>query len=214
MPVHACCVAATAQYCATGCPFCSSRSSCSLHLPSQLPACRSKKVAFIGVKVYAVALYVEAEKMARELGVRNRCCCGCCSCCCCCCGGGGGLCVCGGCAAVGRQRRRSTIRLPAVRACALIHILLLSPADKPAVCILRCTRHASMAAAGPASSKAATTTSASPLLTCLLCPLLRTLRCACRAVQGRLLRGRRRLLPGPDRRRLRQGAAAAAGAGC
>ncbi|PSC74267.1 chalcone-flavanone isomerase [Micractinium conductrix] len=34
--------------------------------------CRSKKVAFIGVKVYAVALYVEAEKMARELGVRNR----------------------------------------------------------------------------------------------------------------------------------------------
>lgn len=33
---------------------------------------RSKKVAFIGVKVYAVALYVEAEKMARELGVRNR----------------------------------------------------------------------------------------------------------------------------------------------
>ncbi|KAL4424246.1 hypothetical protein ABPG75_001547 [Micractinium tetrahymenae] len=35
-------------------------------------ACRSKKVAFIGVKVYAVVLYVEAEKMARELGVRNR----------------------------------------------------------------------------------------------------------------------------------------------
>ncbi|PRW61098.1 chalcone isomerase [Chlorella sorokiniana] len=34
--------------------------------------CRSKKIAFIGVKVYAVALYVEAEKMARELGVRNR----------------------------------------------------------------------------------------------------------------------------------------------
>ena len=35
--------------------------------------CRTKKIAFIGVKVYAVALYVEAEKMARELGVRNRC---------------------------------------------------------------------------------------------------------------------------------------------
>ncbi|KAL4442719.1 hypothetical protein ABPG77_006713 [Micractinium sp. CCAP 211/92] len=34
--------------------------------------CRSKKVAFIGVKVYAVVLYAEAEKMARELGVRNR----------------------------------------------------------------------------------------------------------------------------------------------
>ncbi|KAI7838838.1 hypothetical protein COHA_007452 [Chlorella ohadii] len=30
--------------------------------------CRSKKIAFIGVKVYAAALYVEAEKMARELG--------------------------------------------------------------------------------------------------------------------------------------------------
>lgn len=30
------------------------------------------QVAFIGVKVYAVVLYVEAEKMARELGVRNR----------------------------------------------------------------------------------------------------------------------------------------------
>ncbi len=37
------------------------------------PNNRSKKIAFIGVKVYAVALYVEAEKMARELGVRNRC---------------------------------------------------------------------------------------------------------------------------------------------
>lgn len=34
-------------------------------------------MAFIGVKVYAVALYVEAEKMARELGVRNRCGCVC-----------------------------------------------------------------------------------------------------------------------------------------
>lgn len=34
--------------------------------------CRSKKIAFIGVKVYSVMLYVEAEKMARELGVRNR----------------------------------------------------------------------------------------------------------------------------------------------
>ena len=44
-----------------------------LPAPTCLPARRSKKVAFIGVKVYAVALYVEAEKMARELGVRNRC---------------------------------------------------------------------------------------------------------------------------------------------
>ncbi len=33
---------------------------------------RSKKVAILNVKVYAVALYVEAEKAARELGVRSR----------------------------------------------------------------------------------------------------------------------------------------------
>ena len=44
-----------------------------LATPRLLPRIRrSKKIAFIGVKVYAVALYVEAEKMARELGVRNR----------------------------------------------------------------------------------------------------------------------------------------------
>lgn len=35
-------------------------------------AVRSKKIAFIGVKVYAIALYVEAAKAARELGVRDR----------------------------------------------------------------------------------------------------------------------------------------------
>ena len=41
---------------------------------SAFPCSRTllQQVAFIGVKVYAVALYVEAEKMARELGVRNR----------------------------------------------------------------------------------------------------------------------------------------------
>lgn len=33
---------------------------------------RSKKVAFVGVKVYAVAMYVEAEAAGRELGVRHR----------------------------------------------------------------------------------------------------------------------------------------------
>ena len=33
---------------------------------------RSKKIAFIGVKVYAIALYVEAEKAAHELGIRDR----------------------------------------------------------------------------------------------------------------------------------------------
>lgn len=33
---------------------------------------RVKKIVLIGVKVYAVALYVEAEKAARELGVRER----------------------------------------------------------------------------------------------------------------------------------------------
>lgn len=33
---------------------------------------RTKKVAFINVKVYAVALFVEAEAAARELGVRHR----------------------------------------------------------------------------------------------------------------------------------------------
>lgn len=33
---------------------------------------RTKKIAFIGVKVYAVALYVEAAKAAHELGVRDR----------------------------------------------------------------------------------------------------------------------------------------------
>lgn len=33
---------------------------------------RVKKIAFIGVKVYAIALYVEAELAARELGVRDR----------------------------------------------------------------------------------------------------------------------------------------------
>lgn len=33
---------------------------------------RTKKVAFVGVKVYAAALYVEAEKAAHELGVRSR----------------------------------------------------------------------------------------------------------------------------------------------
>lgn len=35
-------------------------------------AVRTKKIAFLGVKVYAVALYVEAEKAAHEMGVRNR----------------------------------------------------------------------------------------------------------------------------------------------
>ena len=33
---------------------------------------RTKKIAILSVKVYAVALYVEAEKAARELGVRSR----------------------------------------------------------------------------------------------------------------------------------------------
>lgn len=33
---------------------------------------RTKKVAFVGVKVYAVAMYVEAEAAANELGIRNR----------------------------------------------------------------------------------------------------------------------------------------------
>jgi len=33
---------------------------------------RAKKIAFLGVKVYAVALYIEAAKAARELGVRDR----------------------------------------------------------------------------------------------------------------------------------------------
>ncbi|KAL3159218.1 hypothetical protein ABBQ32_011195 [Trebouxia sp. C0010 RCD-2024] len=33
---------------------------------------RTKKVAFVGVKVYAVALYVEAEPAANELGIRHR----------------------------------------------------------------------------------------------------------------------------------------------
>lgn len=33
---------------------------------------RAKKIAIISVKVYAVALYVEAAKAARELGVRAR----------------------------------------------------------------------------------------------------------------------------------------------
>lgn len=36
-------------------------------------AARAKKIAFIAVKVYAVSLYVEAEKAAKELGVRDRC---------------------------------------------------------------------------------------------------------------------------------------------
>lgn len=33
---------------------------------------RYKKIAFVGVKVYAIALYVEAERAAKELGVRQR----------------------------------------------------------------------------------------------------------------------------------------------
>lgn len=33
---------------------------------------RYKKIAFVGVKVYAIALYVEAERTAKELGVRQR----------------------------------------------------------------------------------------------------------------------------------------------
>jgi hypothetical protein len=33
---------------------------------------RTKKIAIINVKVYAIAFYVEAEKAARELGVRDR----------------------------------------------------------------------------------------------------------------------------------------------
>lgn len=33
---------------------------------------RNKKIAFLNVKVYAVALYVEAAKAAHELGVRDR----------------------------------------------------------------------------------------------------------------------------------------------
>jgi hypothetical protein len=33
---------------------------------------RAKKIAILNVKVYAVALYVEAERAARELGVRSR----------------------------------------------------------------------------------------------------------------------------------------------
>jgi hypothetical protein len=35
-------------------------------------AVRSKKFAFVGVKVYAVALFVEADRAAKELGVRER----------------------------------------------------------------------------------------------------------------------------------------------
>ncbi|KAK9865812.1 hypothetical protein WJX84_006743 [Apatococcus fuscideae] len=35
-------------------------------------AVRQKKIAFVGVKVYAITLYVEADKAARELGVRKR----------------------------------------------------------------------------------------------------------------------------------------------
>lgn len=35
-------------------------------------AARKKKIAIIGVKVYAVALYVEAQLAAKELGVRDR----------------------------------------------------------------------------------------------------------------------------------------------
>jgi Chalcone isomerase-like len=34
--------------------------------------CRVKSIAILKVKVYAVALYVEAEKAARELGIRDR----------------------------------------------------------------------------------------------------------------------------------------------
>ena len=33
---------------------------------------RAKKIAIVSVKVYSVALYVEAEKAARELGLRSR----------------------------------------------------------------------------------------------------------------------------------------------
>ena len=33
---------------------------------------RVKKIVFIGVKVYAIALYVEAQLAAKELGVRDR----------------------------------------------------------------------------------------------------------------------------------------------
>jgi len=33
---------------------------------------RVKKIAFVGIKVYAVALYVEAQLAAKELGVRDR----------------------------------------------------------------------------------------------------------------------------------------------
>ena len=33
---------------------------------------RAKKIAIVNVKVYAVALYVEAERAARELGLRSR----------------------------------------------------------------------------------------------------------------------------------------------
>jgi hypothetical protein len=35
-------------------------------------AVRQKKFAFVGVKVYAVALFVEADRAAKELGVRER----------------------------------------------------------------------------------------------------------------------------------------------
>lgn len=33
---------------------------------------RVKKIAFVGIKVYAVAMYVEAQLAAKELGVRDR----------------------------------------------------------------------------------------------------------------------------------------------
>jgi hypothetical protein len=33
---------------------------------------RTKKIAFLGVKVYAIALFVEAAKAAHEMGVRGR----------------------------------------------------------------------------------------------------------------------------------------------
>lgn len=33
---------------------------------------RTKKIALFNVKVYAITLYVEAEKAARELGIRKR----------------------------------------------------------------------------------------------------------------------------------------------
>lgn len=33
---------------------------------------RTKKIALFNVKVYAITLYVEADKAARELGIRKR----------------------------------------------------------------------------------------------------------------------------------------------